>query len=231
MDAPGPTILVIEDEAPMRRFLRASLTGQRYRLLEARTGQDGLAQAAAKNPDLILLDLGLPDLDGVVVTRRLREWAQIPLIVVSARCGEDDQVKALDAGADDFVPKPFRAGELLARVRGALRRSAGAGGPNRRFSVGDLTVDLLRRQVFVRDNEVALTPMEYKLLATLIKHAGRVVTHAQLLREVWGPDSDDDTQCLRVFMVQLRRKVEQDPSRPFHLLTAAGVGYRLRADG
>ncbi|HEY6729064.1 MAG TPA: response regulator [Polyangiaceae bacterium] len=229
MTAPHPLILLIEDEAPMRRFLRVSLTAHDYQLVEAKTGKDGLAQAAARNPDLILLDLGLPDLDGFAVTEQLRGWAKLPIIVLSARGQEDDKVRALDAGADDYLTKPFGVGELFARLRVALRHAAATASGESTFSVDNLRVDLARRQVFANGAEVHLTPIEYKLLVTLIKHAGKVVTHRQLLREVWGPNSSDKTQYLRVYMAQLRHKLEQDPSRPVYLTTEPGVGYRLRA--
>jgi len=226
---PRPVILLIEDEEPMRRFLRASLGTHGYQLYESETARDGLAQAAARNPDLILLDLGLPDLDGLAVTEQLRGWAKMPIIVLSARGQEDDKVRALDAGADDYLTKPFGVGELLARIRVALRHVAATASGETTFSVDNLKVDLGRRQVFRNGDEVHLTPIEYKLLATLIKHAGKVVTHRQLLREVWGPNSSDQTQYLRVYMGQLRHKLEQNPSRPVYLTTEPGVGYRLRA--
>lgn len=228
MTDPHPLILLIEDEAPMRRFLRASLTAHDYQLVEAETAKDGLAQAAARNPDLILLDLGLPDLDGLAVTEQLRGWAKMPIIVLSARGQEDDKVRALDAGADDYLTKPFGVGELLARIRVALRHAAATSSGESTFSVDNLRVDLARRQVFASGAEVHLTPIEYKLLVTLIKHSGKVVTHRQLLREVWGPNSSDQTQYLRVYMAQLRHKLEQNPSRPVYLTTEPGVGYRLR---
>jgi two-component system KDP operon response regulator KdpE len=222
-------LLLIEDEAQMRRFLRVSLASNGYQLIEAETAADGLAQAAARTPDLILLDLGLPDQDGLVVTERLRAWTRTPIIVISARGGEEQKIEALDAGADDFLTKPFGVGELLARIRVALRHAALAGtAPSAHFSVGDVQVDLGRRQVTVRGQEVHLTPLEYKLLTALIKHAGQVVTHRQLLREVWGPNSSDQTQYLRVYMGQLRHKLEENPSRPAYLVTEPGVGYRLR---
>jgi two-component system KDP operon response regulator KdpE len=230
MNEPGPLILVVEDEAQMRRFLRASLMSHGYQLVEAESGQEGLAQAAARNPDLILLDLGLPDQDGLTVTARLREWSSTPIIVISARGREEDKIQALDAGADDYVTKPFGVGELLARIRVALRHKATLGTRSSQFSTGDLKVDLSRRQVAVRDKEVHLTPIEYKLLALLVRYAGRVITHRQLLREVWGPNSSDQTQYLRVYMGQLRHKLEENPSRPIYLLTEPGVGYRLRSD-
>jgi two-component system, OmpR family, KDP operon response regulator KdpE len=231
MTDPGPLILVIEDEPQMRRFLRVSLTSNGYQVSETETASDGLAQAAARNPDLILLDLGLPDQDGLTVTQRLREWATVPIIVISARGREEDKIQALDAGADDYVTKPFGVGELLARLRVALRHKSVSASGSSLFSSGDLRVDLGRRQVLVDDKEVHLTPIEYKLLTTLIKHAGRVLTHRQLLREVWGPNVSDQTQYLRVYMGQLRHKLERNPSRPVHLLTEPGVGYRLRFEG
>jgi two-component system, OmpR family, KDP operon response regulator KdpE len=226
---PVPAILVIEDEAQMRRFLRASLASNGYQVIESDTAADGIAQAAARTPDLVLLDLGLPDLDGLAVTQRLREWAKTPIIVISARGREEDKIQALDAGADDYLTKPFGVGELLARIRVALRNAARGELGSSQFAVGPLRVDLARRQVLVSEKEVHLTPIEYKLLSTLVKYAGRVVTHRQLLREVWGPNSTDQTQYLRVYMGQLRHKLEQNPSRPQFLTTEPGVGYRLRA--
>ncbi len=230
MNEPAVVILLIEDEAQMRRFLRASLTNSGYQLIEAETAEQGLAQAAAQNPDLILLDLGLPDLDGLVVTERLRQWSKIPLIVISARGQEQDKIKALDAGADDYLTKPFGIGELLARVRVALRHAAKTESGEAELTLGELKVDLGRRQVTLGGEEVHLTPIEYRLLTTLVKHAGRVLTHRQLLREVWGPNASEQTHYLRVYMGQLRHKLEQDPSRPRYLLTEPGVGYRLRTD-
>jgi two-component system, OmpR family, KDP operon response regulator KdpE len=226
----APVILVIDDETAMRRFLRASLTSNGYRLIEAAAGEEGIAQAAAHNPDLILLDLGLPDLDGLVVTERLREWSKTPIIVLSARGQEQDKVQALDAGADDYLTKPFGVGELLARLRVALRHAAAAPDGEPRFAVGELRVDLARRQVFVAEREIHLTPIEYKLLATLVQHAGRVLTHRQLLERVWGPNASEQVHYLRVYMGQLRHKLEQTPGRPRYLVTEPGVGYRLRAD-
>lgn len=227
-----PLILVIEDELPIRRFLRAALSASSYRLLEAGAAQDGLAQAALRQPDLVILDLGLPDLDGLEVIRRLREWSAVPIIILSARQQEGDKVLALDAGADDYLTKPFGVAELLARVRVALRHaSQSAGGmASPVFVSGDLRVDLALRQVFVAGHEVHLTPIEYKLLATLVQQAGKVLTHRQLLREVWGPGYAEESHYLRVFVAQLRRKLEADPARPQHLLTEPGVGYRLRVE-
>jgi two-component system, OmpR family, KDP operon response regulator KdpE len=222
-------VLVVEDEKEMRRFLRASLAANGYRLVEAATGQEGLTQAVAYNPDVVILDLGLPDMDGLAVTRSLREWSSAPIVVISARDQERDKIEALDGGADDYLTKPFGAGELLARLRVALRHAERAGrAPETAVTVGELRVDLTRRQVFVRDREVHLTPIEYKLFAVLMKHAGRVLTHRQLLEQVWGPGSVDQTQYLRVYMAQLRHKLERDPARPSYLVTEPGVGYRLR---
>ncbi|MDX2052117.1 MAG: response regulator [Polyangiaceae bacterium] len=222
------TIVVIEDEAQMRRFLRASLSSNGYRVIEAETGQDGLNLVAAHSPDLILLDLGLPDLDGLVVTERLREWSKTPIIVISARGREEDKIHALDLGADDYLTKPFGVGELLARIRVALRHAVAGADGSSLFTVGELKVDLNRRQVFCDEKEVHLTPIEYRILAMLVKHSGKVITHRQLLREVWGPNFGDQTQYLRVYMGQLRHKLEREPSRPRYLVTEPGVGYRLR---
>jgi two-component system KDP operon response regulator KdpE len=225
-------VLVIEDEPQIRRFLRATLTNYGYRLIEAITAQEGLAHAATHNPALIILDLGLPDLDGLDVTRQVREWSDVPIIVLSARGQEQDKIAALDAGADDYLTKPFGVGELLARMRVALRHAQQAADANEQptFEVGDLKVDLARRQVTVADAEVHLTPIEYNLLKTLVQHAGKVVTQTQLLKEVWGPAYSAESHYLRVYMSQLRRKIEVDPARPRYLLTEPGVGYRLRIE-
>jgi len=215
----------------MRRFLRVSLTGHGFRLIECETGSDGLTQAATHNPDAILLDLGLPDMDGIEVTRRLREWTRTPIIVLSARGQEQDKIAALDAGADDYLTKPFGMGELLARIRVALRHKdvvGEAGEPV--FAVGDLHVDLSRREVRVGGEEVRLTPTEYNLLAMLVRNAGKVVTHRQLLKEAWGPTHTSQTHYVRIFMSQLRHKIEKDPARPRYLITELGVGYRLKAE-
>jgi two-component system, OmpR family, KDP operon response regulator KdpE len=232
MSDSGPLILVIEDELPIRRFLRATLASHAYHMAEASTGQDGLAQAAERRPDLIILDLGLPDMDGLEVTRQLREWSATPIIVLSARGQEGDKIAALDAGADDYLTKPFGVGELMARIRVALRHAARAGqeGDDPIFAVGQLRVDLARRQVLIGDAEIHLTPIEYKLLITLIQHAGKVLTHQQLLRQVWGPAYTDEAHYLRVYMGQLRHKLESNPARPRYLLTEPGVGYRLAAE-
>jgi len=228
---PDPVVVLIEDEPQIRRFLRATLTSQGYRLFEAATAADGLVEVASRQPDVVIVDLGLPDLDGLEVIRRLREWSKVPVIVLSARGQERDKVTALDAGADDYVSKPFSAGELLARLRVALRHAAGAAHEDSAaFRVGELQVDLLRRHVTVAGHEVRLTPIEYKLLTTLVRYAGRVVTHQQLLREVWGPTHDDQSHYVRVYMAHLRHKIEAEAARPRYLLTEPGVGYRLAAE-
>ena len=225
----GPLILAIEDEAAMRRFLRISLESNGYRWIEAETARDGLAQAAQHNPKLVLLDLGLPDLDGLEVTARLREWTRTPIIVISARGQEEDKVRALDAGADDYLTKPFGVGELLARIRVALRHAQGVARPTSAvIEIGTLKLDLDRREVFVAGKEVHLTPIEYKLLALLARHAGKVLTHRQILKEVWGPNQAATSHYLRVHMAELRKKIESNPGRPAWLTTEPGVGYRLR---
>jgi two-component system KDP operon response regulator KdpE len=229
---PAPVVLLIEDEPQMRRFLRAALENEAYSLVEAATAREGLAQAAGRNPDVILLDLGLPDGDGIDVTRRIREWTRTPIVVISARGQERDKVAALDAGADDYLTKPFGVGELMARLRVALRHAARAPDAPAEpvFAVGDLRVDLAHRRTFVADREVHLTPTEYKLLTTLVRHAGKVLTHRHLLREVWGPNAVEHSHYVRVYMTQLRHKLEADPARPRYLLTEPGVGYRLREE-
>lgn len=225
-----PVVLVIEDEPQMRRFLRGTLRAHQYQVVEAASAREGMAQAAGRNPDLVLLDLGLPDLDGLQVTREIRRSSRTPIIVISARGQEHDKVTALDLGADDYLTKPFGVPELLARIRVALRHSVLPPGrsPDSTFRAGDLRVDLIRRRVFLGAEEAHLTPTEYKLLTTLIRHAGRVVTHRQLLQEVWGANYENQTHYLRVYMAQLRHKLENDPTRPRLLMTEPGVGYRLR---
>jgi two-component system KDP operon response regulator KdpE len=225
-----PVIVLIEDEPQIRRFLRATLGSHGYRLHEAETGEDGLIEAASRQPDVVILDLGLPDVDGLQVIRRLREWSKVPIIVLSARGQEGDKVAALDAGADDYVSKPFAVGELLARLRVALRHAAAGESGEPTFTVGDLTVDQIKRQVRVDGREVHLTPIEYRLLTLLVRHSGRVVSQRQLLKEVWGPGQTEQTHYLRVYMGTLRRKLEKDPARPRYLLTEPGVGYRLAAE-
>jgi two-component system KDP operon response regulator KdpE len=223
-------ILLIEDEPQMRRFLRITLRSQGYRLVESETGNDGLTQAATRNPDVVLLDLGLPDLDGLEVTKRIREWTQTPIIVISARDEEQDKIHALDAGADDYLTKPFNAGELLARIRVAVRHASQRDTEQQEpvFTLDNLRVDLGRRQVFVDEQEVHLTPIEYKLLMVMVRHAGKVITHNQLLKEVWGPAHVNEVQYLRVYMTQLRHKLEADATRPRFLMNEPGIGYRLK---
>ena len=225
--APAPVVVLIEDEPQIHRFLRATLGSQGYRLHEATTGEDGLVEAASRQPDVVILDLGLPDLDGLSVIRRLREWSRVPIIVLSARGQERDKVAALDAGADDYVSKPFAVGELLARLRVALRHAAVGESGEPTFAVGGLRVDQVKRQAEVDGRDVHLTPIEYRLLTALVRHAGRVVSQRQLLKEVWGPAQTEQAHYLRVYMGALRRKLERDPARPRYLLTEPGVGYRL----
>jgi two-component system, OmpR family, KDP operon response regulator KdpE len=226
MDENLPRILVVDDERPIRRFLHASLSGQ-YHVTEAVNGEETIRAAATERPDLIILDLGLPDLDGVEVTRRLREWTQVPIIIVSVREQEGDKVAALDAGADDYLTKPFGAGELMARIRVALRHNTDTE-TDSVFSSNDLRVDLTRRVVSLAGQDVLLTPTEYDILRVLIQHAGKVLTHRQLLRMVWGNAYESETHLLRVNVSNLRRKIERDPAQPYHILTEPGVGYRLR---
>ncbi|MBL9083957.1 MAG: response regulator [Planctomycetales bacterium] len=224
----APRILIIDDEPPIRKFLRISLESAGYLPCEAETAEQGLRSAAAAPPDAVILDLGLPDADGLDVIRRLREWTTVPIVVLSARGREADKIAALDGGADDYLTKPFGAGELLARLRVALRHAAGAkSSTDSVFEVGEMTVDLAARRVIVEGREVHLTPTEYRLLTTLVRSAGKVVTHRQLLKEVWGPSSVEENQYLRVYLGQLRRKIERDATRPRYLLTEPGVGYRL----
>jgi two-component system, OmpR family, KDP operon response regulator KdpE len=229
MTDPSPTVLLIEDDPQIRRFLRATLPAHGICLLEAGTGGEGLSQAATRTPEAILLDLGLPDLEGIEFLKRLREWSSIPVIVLSARGLERDKVAALDAGADDYLTKPFGVDELLARLRVAFRRGPAAGSSaGSVFTTGDLSVDLAGHIVRIGGREVRLTPTEFKLLAALIRHAGKVVTHRQLLIEVWGPGAAANTHYLRVQMYGLRHKLETTPARPRYLTTEPGVGYRLR---
>jgi len=222
-------ILVVDDERPIRRFLNASLGGQ-YTVLEAATGEEALRMAVSGRPDAIILDLGLPDMDGLEVTRRLREWTQIPIIIVSVRDQEETKIAALDAGADDYLTKPFGVGELTARVRVALRRSA-APEAEPVFQKDGLLVDLAKRNVLKQGQAVSLTPTEYDILRMLVQHAGKVLTHEQLIRSIWGSESagdEQDSHLLRVNVSNLRRKLEPDPSRPHFIVTEPGVGYRLK---
>jgi two-component system KDP operon response regulator KdpE len=219
-------VLVVDDERSIRRFLKASL-GSQFVIFEATTGEEALKAVTANRPDVIILDLGLPDMDGVEVTRRLREWTQIPIIIVSVREQEKDKIAALDAGADDYLTKPFGVGELMARLRSALRRSAQAE-TDPVFKTGNLVVDLNQREVLMKEQPVSLTPTEYDLLRTFVKHAGKVLTHDQLLRAVWGTAYESETHLLQVNISNLRRKIEPDPVRPSYLITEPGVGYRLK---
>ena len=229
--ASGPCIVLIEDEPQIRRFLRATLASQGYRLFEATSGKDGLVEVGTRQPDVVVVDLGLPDMEGLEVIRQVREWSKVPIIVLSARGQERDKIAALDAGADDYVSKPFGVGELLARLRVALRHIAASGESGEPvYTLGALRVDQVRRQVQVDGKEVHLTPIEYRLLTTLVRHAGKVLTHRQLLKEVWGPTYAEQAHYLRVYMAQLRRKLEADSARPRYLLTEPGVGYRLAAE-
>jgi two-component system, OmpR family, KDP operon response regulator KdpE len=226
-----PLVLLVEDELQMRRFVQIALESHDYRVLGARTAAEAIQQAAAYTPDLVLLDLGLPDGDGFAVTRRLREWSAVPILILSARGQEDSKVRALDEGADDYLTKPFGVAELMARIRVALRHAARITDTAATVArAGDIEVDLVKRIVRVRGDEVHLTPIEYKLLATLMKHAGMVLTHRHLLEQVWGPGHAHQMQYLRVYMTQLRHKLEADPARPRQLLTEPGVGYRLKVD-
>jgi two-component system KDP operon response regulator KdpE len=221
-----PTILVIDDEPQIRRLLRVTLEGNGYRVFDAATGNDGLVQAAQRRPSAILLDLGLPDLEGMNVLKRLREWSRVPIIILTVRDAECDKIGALDAGADDYVTKPFSSGELLARLRAALRHTDGAEAVAV-FRSGNLEADLAARIVRRQGREIKLTPIEYDLLRLLILHAGKVVTHRQILLELWGPKAGDQTPHLRVHMAHLRAKVEEDPSQPRLILTEPAIGYRL----
>jgi two-component system KDP operon response regulator KdpE len=228
----GFHVLVVEDDEQMRRFLRVTLGVNGYRVTQATTAAEAVAFAQSRRPDLVMLDLGLPDRDGVDVVRELRTWLNSPIVVVSARQQEGDKVQALDAGANDYLTKPFGTSELLARLRAALRPTHRIGTePDQGvFVAGDLRVDRDRYEVFVREQQVKLTPLEYRLLHTLIRHAGKVVTRQQLLREVWGETHLEEAHYLRVFMSSLRRKLEDNPARPRYLLTEQNVGYRFRTD-
>jgi two-component system, OmpR family, KDP operon response regulator KdpE len=227
-----PVLLVVEDETPMRRFLSAFLSGAGYRIVEATNGEEAISLAAMHRPDLVILDLGLPDMDGQQVLLKLREWLTAPIIILSIRNQDVQKIAALDSGANDYLTKPFSTGELLARIRAALRQAnhGNLGADSPVFKAGDLKVDFAARRVFVRDAEVHVTPIEYKLLTTLVHHANKVLTHQFLLKEVWGPKKEESTQHLRVFMAGLRRKIEIDPAQPRYVLTEQGVGYRLAAE-
>ena len=222
-----PTVLVVEDEPEIRRFLRTSLAAEGYRVAESANGRRGAIDAGSHKPDLAIIDLGLPDMEGVELIRRIREWSPMPIVVLSARIHEKSKIEALDAGADDYVTKPFAMGELLARLRVAMRRAVRPAAATNTLTLGDATIDLERRRATRGGDEVHLTPIEFRLVACLAKHLGLPVTHRQLLTEVWGPTHADDTHYLRIYMKQLRDKLEADPVRPRHFLTESGLGYRL----
>ena len=224
------TILIVEDEPEIRRFLRSSLGAEGYRVVEAENARRGAIDAGTHKPDLAIVDLALPDLDGKELIRQIRGWSSMPIVVLSARNQERSKIDALDAGADDYITKPFGVGELLARVRVALRNRARAAGGEKVIALGPVRVDLEKRLVSKDDRQIHVTPVEFKLLVALAKHLGMVVTHRQLLSEVWGPTHADDTHYLRVYMKGLREKLEADPARPKYLVTETGVGYRLLAD-
>ena len=226
---PDERVLIVDDEPAIRRFLRVTLTAQAYSTIEAASGQEALSKAAADKPDIIVLDIGLPDINGIEVTRLLRQWTQIPIIILSVRGAESDKIAALDAGADDYLTKPFGVGELLARLRAALRRAAQTTSEPV-FTSGNLKVDLARRLIIVSGDEVQLTPTEYELLRVLVTHAGKVLTHHFLLREVWGAEYGEEFHMLHVNISNLRRKIEPDSTRPQFIITEPGVGYRLKTD-
>ncbi|MFO0675568.1 MAG: response regulator [Polyangiaceae bacterium] len=231
MTTPLPVVVVIEDDPHMALFLRTTLGATGYRVVDAETGTLGLALVRSHNPEIVLLDLGLPDMDGLDVMRDLRTWSTVPVVVLSARGQEEDKVAALDAGADDYLTKPFGSGELAARMRVALRHaSRGVPPADEAFGFGDVRVDVARRLVFRSGEEVHLSPIEYRLLAFLVRHPDRVLTHRQILKDVWGPSHVHETQYLRVYMGQLRQKLEEVAARPRYLVTEPGVGYRLKTD-
>ena len=230
MAEPRPAILIVEDEPEIRRFLRAAFGVEGYRVVESTTGRRGSIDAGTHKPDLAIVDLALPDVDGIEVIRRIRQWSPMPIIVLSARVQERSKIEALDAGANDYVTKPFGMGELLARVRAALRHAVRSPSGTLTLRLGNTVVDLEKRTASRSGEDVRLTPIEFRLLAMLAKHLGMVVTHRQLLTEIWGPTHERDTHYLRIYMKQLREKLEIDPVRPRHLLTETGVGYRLVLD-
>lgn len=225
-----PKIIVIEDDPPIRRFLRTALETHGFEVFEAETGKQGVIEANSRKADMIILDLGLPDMDGVEIVKLVRVWSPMPIIVLSARSAEAQKIEALDAGADDYLTKPFGLGELLARIRVGLRHASGSSEQAQTgvFVTGNLKVDLLNRRVFNGEQELHLTPIQYRLLTVLVKHAGKILTHRQILNEVWGPNSVESPHYLRIYMSQLRHKLEADPTRPQYLLTESGVGYWLK---
>ena len=225
-----PVVVVIEDDPPIRRFLRTGLSTHGFGVCEAGDGRQGIIEAGVRKPDLIILDLGLPDMDGVTVIQQIREWSAMPIIILSARSAEQSKIEALDAGADDYLTKPFGLGELLARTRVALRHwlRMPEQNPSGVFVTGNLKVDLLNRWVHIGDKEIHLTPIQYRLLSVLVQHAGKVLTHRQILKDVWGPSHTESSHYLRIYMSQLRQKLEEDPTQPKYLLTESGVGYRLK---
>jgi two-component system KDP operon response regulator KdpE len=227
MSETGQRVLIVDDETSIRRYLRAALSAQGFAIYEAANGQEAINVVVSNHPDLIILDLGLPDFDGIEVTRQLREWSQTPIIILSVREAENDKIAALDAGADDYLTKPFGTGELMARIRVALRRIASK--PEEPIlQVDSLKMDVSRRLVTVDENQISLTPTEYEILRLLLQNAGKVLTHRQLLKQVWGTAYESEMHILRVNISNLRRKIEPDPSRPHYLLTEPGVGYRIR---
>lgn len=227
-----PVIIIIEDDPAIRRFLRMGLAAHEFVIFEADKGKQGLIETQIRKPDLVILDLGLPDIDGVQVIKGIRSWSTVPIIILSARNAEEQKIMALDAGADDYLSKPFGFGELLARIRVALRHSMSPNQPNQTefFIHSQLKVDLENRLIFLNDQEVHLTPIQYRLLSVLIKHAGKVLTHQQILKEVWGPSYQENAHYLRIYMSQLRQKLEANPTQPIYLLTESGVGYRLKPE-
>lgn len=229
MGEPTPRILVVDDERAIRRYLRTALSAQGYQVIEAATGEEALSATVTSHPDLIILDLGLPDMDGIDVTRQVREWSQIPILILSVREHELEKVATLDAGADDYLTKPFGTGELLARMRVALRRKLPFA-TEVNFRRGELEIDWHKRSIIIHGEEVSFTPTEYELLKMLVQNAGRVITHRQLLRSVWGAGYESEMHLLRVNLSNLRRKIEPDPTRPRYILTEPGVGYRFQSD-
>jgi two-component system, OmpR family, KDP operon response regulator KdpE len=227
-EKPG-LVLIVDDERPIRRFLRASLSSHGFEVLEAENGQEAFNYMTSRHPDLIILDLALPDMDGIDILKRLREWSDTPVIILSVRDNEEEKIKALDAGADDYLTKPFSVGELSARIRSALRHAQKAGELPATFQADELKLDFVRRQVFLGEDEINLTPTEYEILKYLIRNAGKVVTHHMLLREVWGIGYENDPHLVRVNISNLRHKIEKDAAQPEFILTEAGVGYRFRA--